>query len=111
MRDRDAARLRRVLELQMAAPLGHLDPAVSLKGRDNVPAIHSVYLYTFGGLVNGWASHHLMHVDHHAVGMACGRADKDVLHQPAVFLMPRLELRHGAEVDQLGIDRLAALEL
>src|SRR5581483_1883218 len=56
-------------------------------------------------------SHHLMHVDHDAVGMPRGGADENVLHQPAIFLVPRLESRHGAEIDQLGINRLAALEL
>src|SRR5258705_313009 len=51
-----------------------------------------------------------MHVDHDAVGVAGGGTDKQGLHQPAVFFAPRLELWHGAEIDQLGIDRLAALQ-
>src|SRR6266702_1893284 len=47
MWDRNAALLRWVLELDVAALLSHLNPAVPLKARDNFSAIHSVYLYTF----------------------------------------------------------------
>src|SRR5262245_42907547 len=57
------------------------------------------------------ASQNLMHVDDNTVRMTGGGGDEDVLHQPAVFFGAGLEFRHGAEVDQLGIDRLAALEL
>src|SRR6266702_1798691 len=57
------------------------------------------------------SSHHLMHVDHHAVRVACGRRHENVLHEPAVVLVSGLEFRHGAAVDQLRVDRLAALEL
>ncbi len=53
---------------------------------------------------------HLMHVDDDAGGVAGGGGDEDVLHQPAVFCGTRLEFRDGAEIDQLWIDRLAALE-
>src|SRR4051812_30903749 len=38
-------------------------------------------------------------------------ADEDVFHQPAVFRGTCLEFRHGAEIDQTGIDRLTALQL
>src|SRR5260363_93745 len=38
-------------------------------------------------------------------------ADKDVLHQPAILVVAGLEAWLGPEVDQLGIDGLAALEL
>src|SRR5262245_28907472 len=55
--------------------------------------------------------HHLMHIDDDAIRVAGGRGHEDVLHQPAIFFGTGLEFRHGAEVDQLGIDRLAALEL
>ena len=51
-----------------------------------------------------------MDVDDDAVGVAGGGADEEVFHQPAVFCGPGLEPRHGAEIDQFGIDRLAALE-
>src|ERR1700733_8776305 len=51
-----------------------------------------------------------MHVEHDAVGMARGRSDKQMFHQPAVLRGAGLESRHGAKIDQLGIDRLAALE-
>ena len=52
-----------------------------------------------------------MHVDHDAVGVAGGGGYENVLHQPAVFFSGTgLEFRHGAEIDQLGIDRLAAFE-
>src|SRR5689334_10263223 len=51
-----------------------------------------------------------MHVDRHAIGVARGRGDEDVLHQPAVFFVTGLESRHGAEIDQLWIDGFAALE-
>src|SRR6266702_1052946 len=57
------------------------------------------------------SSHHLMHVDHNAVRVACGRRHENVFHQPAILLVSRLEPRHGAKIDQLRIDRLAALEL
>jgi hypothetical protein len=52
-----------------------------------------------------------MDVDHDAVGVAGGGADEEVFHQPAVFGGPGLEPRHGAKINQFGIDRLAALEL
>ncbi len=52
-----------------------------------------------------------MHVDDDAVGVARGGGDEDVLHQPAVFFSAGLEFRHGAEIDQFRIDRLAALQL
>src|SRR5713226_7075958 len=51
-----------------------------------------------------------MHVDHDAVDVAGGGADEQVLHQPAVFFGAGFELRHSAEIDQLGIDGLAALQ-
>src|SRR5882724_3857224 len=51
-----------------------------------------------------------MHVDDDAGGVAGGGGDEQVFHQPAVVRVSRLELRHGAEIDQLGIDRLAALQ-
>jgi len=51
-----------------------------------------------------------MHVDDDAVGVAGGGGDEQVFHQPAVFFSPGLEFRHGAEIDQVGIDRLAALQ-
>ncbi len=51
-----------------------------------------------------------MHVDDDAVGVAGGGADEEVFHQPAVFFRAGLEPRHGAEIDQFGVDRLAALE-
>jgi hypothetical protein len=41
-----------MLELNVAALLGHLDPSISLKNRDYFPAIHSVYLYTSATIVN-----------------------------------------------------------
>jgi hypothetical protein len=52
-----------------------------------------------------------MHVDDDAVGVAGGGGDEEVFHQPAVFLVAGLEFRHGAAIDQFGIDRLAALQL
>ena len=51
-----------------------------------------------------------MHVEHDAVGVARRRCDKQVFHQPAVFFGSGLELRHGAEIDQFRIDRLAAFQ-
>src|SRR3954451_8040216 len=54
---------------------------------------------------------HLVHVDHNPVGMTRGGADEDVLHQPAIFVVPGLEFRDGAEIDQFRIARLAALQL
>src|SRR6185437_14717277 len=54
---------------------------------------------------------HLMDVDHDAVGVAGGGADENVLHQPAIFFVAGLEFRHGAEIDQFRVDRLAALQL
>src|ERR1700744_1290635 len=53
---------------------------------------------------------YLMHVEHDAVGMARGRPDKQVLHQPAVFFPAGFEPWHGAGIDQFGVDRLAALQ-
>src|SRR5216684_4984704 len=53
---------------------------------------------------------HLMHVDHDVVGVAGGGGDEQVFHQPAVFFGTGLELGHGAAIDQLWVDRLAALE-
>src|SRR5712672_352059 len=58
----------------------------------------------------GKRSRHLVHVDHDAVGMTHRRSDEQVFHQPAVFFGTRLKLRHRAEIDQLGIDRLATLQ-
>src|SRR5262245_28861911 len=52
MGDRHAALFGGMLELNVAALLSHLDPAIPLKGRDNFPAIHGVYLYT----LKRWAS-------------------------------------------------------
>src|SRR4051794_21999250 len=54
---------------------------------------------------------HLMHVDDDAVGVAGGGGDEEGFHQPSVFFVAGLEFWHGAEIDQFGIDRLAALEL
>src|ERR1700761_3713198 len=54
---------------------------------------------------------HRMHIDHHAIGVARGRGDENVLHQPAIVFVAGLELRHRAEIDQFGIDRLAAFQL
>ena len=51
-----------------------------------------------------------MHVDDDAVGVAGGGADEQVFHQPAVLFTSGLEPRHGAELDQFRVDRLAALE-
>ena len=56
-------------------------------------------------------SKHLMHVDDDAVGVARGGADEQVLHQPAILFTAGLELRRGAKIDQLGIDRFVTLEL
>src|SRR5450631_1231237 len=53
---------------------------------------------------------HLMHVDDNPVGVTRSGPDEDVLHQPAIFVMAGLESRNGAEIDQIRIDRLAALE-
>src|SRR6476660_2301031 len=55
-------------------------------------------------------SQHLMHVDHDAVGMARAGSDEQIFYQPAVFFRTRFEFRHGAKIDQLWIDRLAALQ-
>ena len=49
MRNGHAALFYRVLELYMAAFLSHLNPSIPLKGRDNFPTFHSVYLYTLNG--------------------------------------------------------------
>jgi hypothetical protein len=49
MRNGHAALFSRVLELYMAAFLSHLNPTIPLKGRDNFPAFHGVYLYTLNG--------------------------------------------------------------
>src|SRR4029079_12075936 len=54
---------------------------------------------------------HLVHVDHHAVGVTGGGADEEVFHQPAVFFAAGLEPGHGAEIDQFWIDRLAPPEV
>src|SRR5882762_6520710 len=51
-----------------------------------------------------------MHVDNDAVGVAGGGGDEEVFHQPAIIGMAGLEFRHGAEIDQFGIDRLAAFQ-
>ncbi len=56
-------------------------------------------------------SQHLMHVDDDAVRVSRGGGDKQVFHQPTVFFTAGLETRHGAEIDQAGIDRLAAFQL
>src|SRR5437763_9005279 len=55
-------------------------------------------------------SQHLMHVDHDPVGMPRGRADKQVLHQPAVFFGTGFEFGSSAEINQLGIDRFALVQ-
>ena len=52
-----------------------------------------------------------MDVDDDAVGMAGGGGDEQAFHQPAVFLGSGFESRHGAEIDQAWIDRLASLQL
>src|ERR1700689_4951297 len=52
-----------------------------------------------------------MHVDHDAVGVARGGRDEQALHQPAIFYGSGFEPRHGAKINQRGIDRLAAVEL
>src|SRR6185437_5668382 len=62
-------------------------------------------------MLNRAALQHHVHVDDDAVGVTRGGGDEDVLHQPAVFLRTRLEFRRRSEIDQLGIDRLAALQL
>src|SRR4051812_1851815 len=53
-------------------------------------------------------SHHLMHVQLHAVWMPRADADEQVLHQPMVLFTAGFEFRHRAEIDQRGIDDLAA---
>src|SRR6185437_14447366 len=58
----------------------------------------------------GPPSQHLMHVEHDAIGVARRRCDKQVFHQPAVFLGPGLEFRHGSEIDQFRIDRLSTFQ-
>ena len=55
-------------------------------------------------------SQHLMDVDHDPVGMPRGRADKQVFHQPAVFFDTGFKFGGGAEINQLGVDRLALLQ-
>jgi len=51
-----------------------------------------------------------MDVDHDPIGMPRGRADEQVFHQPAVFFSASFEFGRGAEIDQLGLDGLAALK-
>src|SRR6185437_7310228 len=52
-----------------------------------------------------------MHVDHDAACVAGDGGDEQVLHQPAILFVAGFEFRRGAAIDQLGIDRLVALEL
>ena len=52
-----------------------------------------------------------MHVDHNAIGVARGGCHEQALHQPAIFFGSGFESRHGAEIDQRGIDRFTAVEL
>src|SRR5215471_4718101 len=66
-------------------------------------------LYRYPG--DGDDSQHHEHVDDDAIGVARGGADKNVLHQPAVFFRAGLEPRHRAAIDQRRINSLAALEL
>ncbi len=46
MRNGDTALLLWMLELNVAALLGHLNPTIPLKSREYFSAIHGVYLYT-----------------------------------------------------------------
>jgi hypothetical protein len=54
MRDRYTAFLGRVLELHMTALVGDFEPSIPLKNRDDLPAMHGVYCYTSGHIVNPW---------------------------------------------------------
>src|SRR4029450_10352227 len=56
-------------------------------------------------------SQHLMHVDDDAIGGAGGGADEEAFHQPATRLPAGFDARGGADMSELGIDGLAALEL
>src|SRR5581483_2286743 len=58
----------------------------------------------------GCSSQYLMHVDHHALGVAGDGGDEEVLHQPGVLRSSRLEFRRGAAIDEFRVDRLVALE-
>src|SRR5665213_3668361 len=73
-------------------------------------AAHRFTLRSVRGTTTAIALQHLMHVNHDAVGVARGGGDEQALHQPAVFFATGLKPRRGAEIDQFGIDRLAALQ-
>lgn len=50
MGDGHAALLDRMLELDMATFLSHLEPPIPLKNQDYFPAFHIVYKYTLNAL-------------------------------------------------------------
>jgi len=45
---------------------------------------HAVWVLAFARTTAEIASQHLMHVDHHALGVAGDGGDEEVFHQPAI---------------------------